>query len=38
MGNFLEIYRHKYRVDEEKALEIYKQAMNYELLNFETAI
>jgi thiaminase/transcriptional activator TenA len=37
MGNFIEAYRQEYPIDETLALKIYKEAMNFEFLNFHTA-
>ena len=37
MGNFIEQYQQSYSIDENKALTIYTQAMNFELQNFATA-
>ncbi len=37
MGNFIEIYRQYHSLDEDKAIEIYKTAMEHELLNFQSA-
>jgi len=37
MGNFIEIYRQQYPIDEGKSLKLYKQAMTYEYENFKVA-
>lgn len=37
MGNYIDLYQQTHTIDENLALKIYTQAMNYELQNFSTA-
>ncbi len=37
MGNYIDLYQQSHFIDEDKALQIYTQAMNYEEQNFATA-